>query len=162
MRTAPVPRSPRVAGKKLLLFSERFCYIIQRPDFDCSHFLDEETEDSRGVVISPGTHSHKWMAAGFVSKVFVSEITACFLLLLFLLLLLSIPFQWKGFENSQDFSTEQGKAGQNHATRWRCCSRLGPRSVCHLTLSPAIHLSSISYDAPGRSDLIVRTQQLTG
>ena len=114
-----------MAGKKLPLFSERFCYIIQWPDFDCSHFLDEETEDLRGVVISSGTHSHKWMAAGFVSKVFVSEITACFLLLLFLLLLFSIPFQWKGFENSQDFPTEQGKAGQNHATRWRCCSQIG-------------------------------------
>ena len=122
LRIAPVPRSPRVAGKKLLLFSEQFCYIIQRPDFDCPHFLDEETEDSRGVGISPGTHSQKWMPAGFGSKVFVSEITACFLLFL---LHLSIPFQGKGSENSQDFPTEQGKAGKHHATRWRCCVQIG-------------------------------------
>lgn len=40
--------------------------------------------------------------------------------------------------------------------------RLGPWSVCPLTLPPAAKLSSISYDAPGRSDLIVRIQRLTG
>ena len=161
LRIAPVPRSPRVAGKKLLLFCEQFCYIIQRPDFDCPHFLDEETEDSRGVVISPGTHSQKWMPAGFGSKVFVSEITACFLLSLFLLLL-SIPFQWKGSETPRTFLLSRERQASITPQGGAAASRLVPRSVCPLTLPPAIRLSSISYVAPGRSDMIVRAQRLTG